>query len=140
MNRRFEAVRVHRSNVMKIWGFPANRFAQIDRPDSRCDAGPSNQKFRKGVGGRRGLARGNPSLRRTQEGCGGLGGGNPAAFPQARPIFQQPCSLPESAQTLARDSISCCPKIAESFSSSFGICRKTFPAGNLGQPQPSRVF
>ena len=42
-----------------------------------------------------------PSIRRTQEGCGGLGGENPAAFPQARPIFQQPFSLPESAQTLA---------------------------------------
>ena len=40
-------------------------------------------------------------FRRTQEGCGGLGGENPAAFPQARPIFQQPFSLPESAQTLA---------------------------------------
>ena len=40
-------------------------------------------------------------LRRTQEGCGGLGGENPAAFPQASPIFQQPFSLPESAQTLA---------------------------------------
>ena len=40
-------------------------------------------------------------LRRTQGGCGGLGGENPAAFPQARPIFQQPFSLPESAQTLA---------------------------------------
>ena len=31
---------------------------------------------------------------------GGLGGENPA-FPQARPIFQQPFSLPENAQTLA---------------------------------------
>ena len=40
-------------------------------------------------------------LRRTQEGCGGLKGENPAAFPQAWPIFQQPFSLPESAQTLA---------------------------------------
>ena len=40
-------------------------------------------------------------FRRTQEGCGGLRGENPAAFPQARPIFQQPSSLPESAQTLA---------------------------------------
>ena len=42
-----------------------------------------------------------PLRRRTQEGCGGLGGENPAAFPKARPIFQQPFSLPESAQTLA---------------------------------------
>ena len=37
-----------------------------------------------------------PSFRRTQEGCGGLGGENPAAFPKARPasklarkLFQQ---------------------------------------------------
>ena len=38
---------------------------------------------------------------KNSEGCGGLGGENPAAFPQARPIFQQPFSLPESTQTLA---------------------------------------
>ena len=31
-----------------------------------------------------------PWLRRAQEGCGGLRGENPAAFPQVRPIFQQP--------------------------------------------------
>ena len=53
------------------------------------------------------------SFRRTQEGCGGLGGENPAAFPQAQPIFQQPFSLPESAQNLGRDSISHCRKIGE---------------------------
>ena len=41
------------------------------------------------------------SVRRTQEGCGGLGRENPAAFPKTGPIFQQPFSLPESAQTLA---------------------------------------
>ena len=41
------------------------------------------------------------TVRKTQEGCGGLGGENPAAFPKARPIFQQPFSLPENAQTLA---------------------------------------
>ena len=41
---------------------------------------------------------------------------------------------------LDRDSISRCRKIGESFSSSVEICRKTFPAGNFGQPQPSRVF
>ena len=40
-------------------------------------------------------------LRRTQEGHGSLAGENSAAFPKARPIFQQPFSLPESAQTLA---------------------------------------
>ena len=40
-------------------------------------------------------------FRKTQGGCGGLGGENPAAFPRAGPIFQQPFSLPASAQTLA---------------------------------------
>ena len=40
-------------------------------------------------------------FRGTQEGCGGLGGENPAAFPKVRPIFQQPFSLLQSAQTLA---------------------------------------
>ena len=53
------------------------------------------------VGSRAELIRKGQNIRRTQEGCGGLGGENPAAFPQARPIFQQPISLPENAQTLA---------------------------------------
>ena len=38
---------------------------------------------------------------KTQEGCGGLRGENPGAFPKAGPIFQQPFALPENAQTLA---------------------------------------
>ena len=41
---------------------------------------------------------------------------------------------------LGRDSISRCRKIRESFSSSVESCRKMFPATNLRQPQPSRVF
>ena len=45
-----------------------------------------------------------PSIRRTQEGCGGLRGKNPGAFPKAGPIFQHPCSLPN----LDRHSMSCC--------------------------------
>ena len=36
---------------------------------------------------------------------------NPAAFPKARPIFQQPFSLPESAQTLAGIAFRACWKI-----------------------------
>ena len=36
-------------------------------------------------------------VRETQEGCGGLRGENPRAFPKAGPIFQQPFSLPENA-------------------------------------------
>ena len=42
-----------------------------------------------------------PFVRKTQEGCGGLGGESPGAFPRAGPIFQQPFSLPEGGQTLA---------------------------------------
>ena len=40
-------------------------------------------------------------VRETQEGCGGFRGENPRVFPKAGPIFQQPFSLPENAQTLA---------------------------------------
>ena len=40
-------------------------------------------------------------FQKNSRGCGGLRGENPAAFPQKQPIFQQPFSLPESAQTLA---------------------------------------
>ena len=52
------------------------------------------------------LAIGGVFLRKTQEGCGGLRGEKPGAFPKARLIFQQPFSLPENAQTLA--GIACC--------------------------------
>ena len=41
------------------------------------------------------------ALGKTQEGCGGLRGEKPGEFPKAGPIFQQPFSLPENAQTLA---------------------------------------
>ena len=41
-------------------------------------------------------------FRRTPDGCGGLGGENPGAFPKAGSIFQQPLSFLESAQTLER--------------------------------------
>ena len=44
--------------------------------------------------------------------------------PKARPIFQQPFSLPESAQTLAGIAFRAAGKSARDF----------------GQPQPSRVF
>ena len=54
-------------------------------------------------------------VRRTQGGCGGLAGENPAAFPKARPIFQQPFSLPESAQTLAGIAFRAAGKSGENF-------------------------
>ena len=51
-----------------------------------------------------------------------------------------PFSLPESAQTLAGITFRAAGKSGKNFSSSVEICRKTFPARNFGQPQPSRVF
>ena len=39
-----------------------------------------------------------------------------------------------------RGQFSSCQRIGEEFSSSVQNCRKTFPAANFGQPQPSRVF
>ena len=45
--------------------------------------------------------------------------------------------LAGKCSNLGRDSISCCRKIGEEFSSSVEICRKTFPARNFTQPQPS---
>ena len=56
-----------------------------------------------------------------------------ASFPAA--VF-----LAGKCPNLGRDSISCCRKIGEEFSSSVEICRKTFPARNFGQPQSSRVL
>ena len=70
-----------------------------------------------------------PILRRTQEGCGGLGGENPAAFPQARPIFQQPFSLPESAQTLAGIAFRAAGKSVRNFPAASKFARKLFQQG-----------
>ena len=52
--------------------------------------------------------------------------GNPGAFPKVEPIFQQPFSLPENAQTLARIASGAAGKSREEFSSSVEICRKNF--------------
>ena len=78
--------------------------------------------------------------RRTQGGCGGLRQGNPGAFPKARPILQQPFSIPENAQTLAGIAFRAAGKSAKNFPAALKFCRKSFPARNFGQPQPSRVF
>ena len=69
------------------------------------------------------------SFRRTQEGCGGLGGENPAAFPQARPIFQQPFSLPESAQTLAGIAFRAAGKSGNHFPAAPKFAGKPFQQG-----------
>ena len=68
-------------------------------------------------------------IRRTQEGCGGLGGESPAAFPQARPIFQQPFSLPESAQTLAGIAFRAAGKSGNHFPAASKFAGKPFQQG-----------
>ena len=68
-------------------------------------------------------------FRRTQEGCGGLEGKNPAAFPQARPIFQQPFSLPESAQTLASIAFRAAGKSGNHFPAAPKFAGKPFQQG-----------
>ena len=65
-------------------------------------------------------------IRRTQEGCGGLGGENPAAFLQAQPIFQQPFSLPENAQTLAGIAFRAAGKTVNNFPAASKFARKPF--------------
>ena len=68
-------------------------------------------------------------FRRTLEGCGGLGGESPAAFPKARPIFQQPFSLPESAQTLAGIAFRAAGKSVRNFPAASKFARKLFQQG-----------
>ena len=56
---------------------------------------------------------GNPFLRKTQEGCGGLRGDFPGGFPKAGLIFSAAILLAGKCPYLGRDSISCCRKISE---------------------------
>ena len=67
--------------------------------------------------------------RKTQEGCGGLRGENPAVFPKARPIFQQPYSLPENAQTLAGPAFRAAGKSAKNFPAASKFAGKLFEQG-----------
>ena len=66
---------------------------------------------------------------KTQEGCGGLGGENPAAFPKAGPIFQQPFLLPESAQTLAGIAFRAAGKSGNNFPAASKFAGKPFQRG-----------
>ena len=59
----------------------------------------------------------------------GLGGENPAVFPKARPIFQQPFSLPESAQTLAGIAFRAAGKSVRNFPAASKFARKLFQLG-----------
>ena len=63
-----------------------------------------------------------------------------SSVPAGAANFPAAVFLAGKCPNLGRDSISRSRKIGKSFSSSVEICRKTFPAGNFGQPQPSRVF
>ena len=68
-------------------------------------------------------------FRKTQEGCGGLGGENPAAFPKAGPILQQPFLLPESAQTLAGIAFRAAGKSGNNFPAASKFAGKPFQQG-----------
>ena len=68
-------------------------------------------------------------IRRTQEGCVGLVGENPVAFPKARSIFQQPFSLPESAQTLAGIAFRAAGKSVKNFPAASKFAGKPFQEG-----------
>ena len=72
-----------------------------------------------------------PLLRKTQEGCGGLRGENPGAFPKAGPILQQPFSLLESAQTLAGIAFGAAGKLAKNFPAASKFAGKLFQQGSL---------
>ena len=74
---------------------------------------------------------GRKGIRETQEGCGGLGGENPAAFPKAGPIFQQPFSLPESAQTLVRIVFRAAGESGNNFPAASRFAGKPFQQGIL---------
>ena len=69
------------------------------------------------------------NVRRTQEGCGGLGGENPAAFLKARPIFQQPFSLPQNAQTLTRIAFRAARKSGKNVPAASKFAGKPFQQG-----------
>ena len=70
--------------------------------------------------------------RRAQKGCGGLGGEYPEAFPKAQPIFQQPLSLPENAQTLAGIACHAAGKSVKNFPAASKFARKPFQQGISG--------
>ena len=70
-----------------------------------------------------------PLFRKTQEGCGGHRGENPGAFPKAGPIFQQPFSLPENAQTLAGTAFRAAGKSVRNFLAALKFAGKLFQQG-----------
>ena len=61
------------------------------------------------------------------------------SVPEGGPIFQQYDFLAGKCPNLGRDSLSCCRRIGEEFSSGVEICRKTLPARNLDSHSLLRV-
>ena len=59
------------------------------------------------------------------------------SLPQARPILQQPFSLPESAQTLAGIAFRAAGKSGNHFPAASKFAGKPFLQRKFGQPQPS---
>ena len=68
-------------------------------------------------------------VRKTQEGCGGLRGENPGAFAKAGPIFQQPFSLLEIAQTLEGIALRAAGKSMKNFPAASKFAGKPFQQG-----------
>ena len=68
-------------------------------------------------------------IRRTQEGCSGLGEENPGASPKAGPMFQQPLSSPESAQTLAGIAFRAAGKLGTNFPAASTFARRPLQQG-----------
>ena len=62
------------------------------------------------------------------------------SVPEGGADFPAAIFLAGKCSNLGRDSASCCQKIGEEFSSSVEICRKAFPARNLGQPTAFSSF
>ena len=68
-------------------------------------------------------------IRKAQEGSGGLGGENPRGLTKARPIFQQPFSLLELAQTLPGIASRAAGKSGKDFPAAPEFARKPFQKG-----------
>ena len=71
----------------------------------------------------------NPCFRKTEEGCGGLRGENPAAFLKTGPIFQQPFALPENAQTLTGIAFRAAGKSVKNVAAASKFAGKLFQQG-----------
>ena len=65
---------------------------------------------------------------------------NSRSIPEGRADFPAAIFLAGKCPNLGRNSISCCRKIGEDFSSSVEISWNFFPARSFRQPQPSRFF